>query len=237
MEYNLKVAKREIGPNSKLTKIRKDIKVPGVIYGYKKQSLPIIVEYNPLLKILKEASTSNVININLNDKKYKVIVREYQQDPVTDKITHVDFMVVTDKSKIITIVPLLFEGVSPAVKEKGAKLDIKNKELKIECLLKDLPSSIVVDISLLKEIGKGLVIRDLNINENIKVLNNLNDPVVNTSVPKELKSTISETDDSVESEDGEESTEGKEGEKSTEGKEGEKSTEGKEGEKSTEGKV
>ena len=143
-------------------------------------------------------------------------------------------MIVTDKSKIITTVPLLFEGVSPAVKEKGAKLDIKNKELKIECLLKDLPSSIVVDISLLKEIRKGLVIRDLDINKNIKVLNNLNDPVVNTSVPKELKSTISTTDDSVE---GEESIEGEEGEESTEGKEGEKSTEGKEGEKSTEGKV
>ncbi len=234
MEYNLKVDKREIGPSSKLTKIRKDIKVPGVIYGYKKQNLPIIVEYNSLLKILKEAGTSNVVNINLNDKKYKVIVREYQQDPVTDKITHVDFMIVTDKSKIITTVPLLFEGVSPAVKEKGAKLDIKNKELKIECLLKDLPSSIVVDISLLKEIRKGLVIRDLDINKNIKVLNNLNDPVVNTSVPKELKSTISTTDDSVE---GEESIEGEEGEESTEGKEGEKSTEGKEGKKSTEGKV
>ncbi len=234
MEYNLKVDKREIGPSSKLTKIRKDIKVPGVIYGYKKQNLPIIVEYNSLLKILKEAGTSNVISINLNDKKYKVIVREYQQDPVTDKITHVDFMIVTDKSKIITTVPLLFEGVSPAVKEKGAKLDIKNKELKIECLLKDLPSSIVVDISLLKEIRKGLVIRDLDIDKNIKVLNNLNDPVVNTSVPKELKSTISTTDDSVE---GEESIEGEEGEESTEGKEGEKSTEGKEGKKSTEGKV
>ena len=51
MEYNLKVDKREIGPSSKLTKIRKDIKVPGVIYGYKKQNLPIIVEYNSLLKI------------------------------------------------------------------------------------------------------------------------------------------------------------------------------------------
>ena len=75
MEYNLKVDKREIGPSSKLTKIRKDIKVPGVIYGYKKQSLSIIVEYNSLLKILSTAGTSNIITLNLDKKDYSLIIQ------------------------------------------------------------------------------------------------------------------------------------------------------------------
>ncbi len=231
MEYKLKVSQRKKGAHSELTALRTGLKVPGIIYGNKKENVAIVMDYNPLLKILTNAGYSNIITLELDKKEYKVIVREYQQDPVSDKLIHVDFMIIDEKVKLHTIVPLLFEGISPAVKEKGGKLDIRNETVKVKCYPQDLPSNIIVDISLLKELGKGLLIKDLVISEKVEILNNPNDPVVNTSIPKKIiiKTAAEESEEAKEGEEGAEG-EAKEGDKPTEGesKEGAEKKEGQE---------
>ena len=227
MGYKLEIKERKKGLQSELTTLRKSTKVPGIIYGKNKENIAIIMDYNPLLKILITAAYSNIITLKLGKKEYQVIVREYQQDPVTDKIIHVDFMIIDDKVKLITTVPLSFTGLSPAVKEKGAKLDIRNESVKVKCLPQDLPSKIVVDVSVLKEIGKGLVIKDLAISEQVEILNNPQDPVINTSIPKKLEIITPEVEGEVpEGEEGEEGAEIKEGAEVVEGEEGAKTKEG-----------
>ncbi|MBT7553648.1 50S ribosomal protein L25 [bacterium] len=218
-EFSLKVQSRKPGKGSQLTEIRQSSQVPGVVYGLKKESQAIVVDYNPLLNILKEASTSNVITLKLADKEVKVIVREYQQHPVTDKIIHIDFLEVDDKKPIITIVPLVFSGVSKAVKELGGKLEIKSDHVKVQCIASKLPAKLEIDLTGLEEIGKTVLIKDIPAIDGVEILTNANDPVVTVAMPKKGK-IIEETEEEAPVE-GEEGAEGEAPVEGAEGAEGE----------------
>jgi len=209
-EFLLELQERQVDKHSQLTKIRTSNQVPCVIYGNKKESQAATVGYKPLLKVLVEAGTSNIITLKLAGKNTKVIVREYQQDPVTDKIIHVDFYTVSDKKKFTTIVPLDFIGISKAIKEKGAKLAVKNDKLKVECLPADLPAKIDVDISKLANIGQVISVGELEVSDKVKILNSPNDPVVNVIIPKKIElieETPKEGEEIVEGEEAKEDVE------------------------------
>lgn len=208
-EFDLLVKERQIGAQSQLTQIREEKKVPGVVYGYSNEPLSIEVTYGDLLRVLTEAGTSNIINLKIGDKSIKVIVREFQQDPVSDKLTHVDFMLIDDKREITTVVPLEFVGVSPAIREKGGKLNVKNDIVNVRCLPQNLPASVKVDISKITDIGQKIVIGDLEAGEGVLILDDANAPVATVVIPKKLKiiePTPVET--AVEGEEGEEAAEG-----------------------------
>lgn len=106
MEFNLQAKSRQVGKDSQLTDIRNSAQVPGVVYGLKSESHPLTVGYNEVLKIITQAGTSNIINLKVDNKDFRVIVREYQQNSVSDKITHVDFLQIADNHPITTKVPL-----------------------------------------------------------------------------------------------------------------------------------
>ena len=208
MKFTLKVEKREVGKHSLLTKTRTEAKVPGIIYGYKQDGLSIEIDYNALLNILKQAGKSNIISLDLDGKEVKAIVRDYQQHPVTDKLIHIDFMAVKDDKELTTVVPLEFVGVSKAVRELGAKLDIKNNKVNVQCLPGDLPSKIDVDISILEDVGTIVTINQLDTGDKVKILNNPNDPVIGTVMPRKLE--IIEEEPEEETPEGEEPAEGEE---------------------------
>ena len=215
-EFSLEVQNRQPDKQSQLTEIRQNSKVPGVIYGLQKDAQSIVVEYNLLLNILKEAGTSNVITLKLADKEIRVIVREYQQHPVTDKLTHIDFWEVDDKKLITTVVPLIFVGVSKAVKEQGCKLEIKNDKVKVQCLPNNLPAKLEIKLESLDKIGKTILIKDIPVASEVTILNNANDPVVSVAIPKKIKVEVAtevEGEEPVEGAEGEEPVEGAEGEK------------------------
>lgn len=224
-EFVLEANERKTGTNGQLSQIRDSKRVPGVIYGFSQKPISIDLAYLDLLKVLKEAGTSNIISIKVGEKAIKTIVREFQQDPVKDTLTHVDFMAIDDKREITTKVPLDFVGVSSAVREQGGQLNFKNHSVNVRCLPADLPSKIDVDVSLLKELGQKLVISDLNVDDKVAVLNNPNDPIVDVTLPKKIK-----IEEPVTPVAGEEAKEGEEGE-AKEGEAGEaKEGEAKEGE-------
>ena len=210
-EFVLEANQRKVDQQSRLTELRNNSRVPGVIYGFGKDQIVIDVEYNALLKILTEASTSNLIKIKVGGKEIEVIVREYQQDPVTDKLVHVDFMATDPKRELNTVVSLEFVGVSKAVREQGAKLDVKNEKVNVTCLPQDLPAKISLDTSGLNEIGQKLLISDLQVSDKIKITNDPNAPVVSVIMPKKIKlAPIVEA--GVEGAEGAEGVEGVEGE-------------------------
>jgi len=186
-EFILEANERKVDQQSQLTNLRQNSRVPGVIYGFSQEPLSIDLDYNQLLKVVKAAGASNIITLKLGQKNIEVIVREYQQDPISDKLSHIDFMAVNEKRTITTKVPLEFSGTSKAVREKGGQIDVKNNEVSVRCLPADLPSKISVDLSTLVEIGQKLMVKDLPVGENVVILNNPNDPVVSVIMPKKIK--------------------------------------------------
>lgn len=186
-EFILEANERKIDKQSQLTETRVQGKVPGVIYGFSRNPVVIDLEYGHLLKVLKEAGTSNIITVKVGGKDIKVIVREYQQDPVSDKLIHIDFMAISDKRKITTKIPLEFVGQSNAVREQGGKLNIKATTVDVRCFPADLPNKITIDLSIFTELGKKLIISDLSVGDKVEILNNPNNPVADVNVPKKLE--------------------------------------------------
>jgi large subunit ribosomal protein L25 len=228
-EFVLEVKERQPGEQSRLTNLRTDSRVPGIIYGFGHKNTNIEADYNTLLKVLIKAGTSHMVTLKLGSNDIKVIVRSYQQDPVTDRVTHVDFLAVNDKRPLTTVVPLEFSETSKAVRERGALLDVKNDKVKVKCLPADLPAIIKVDVSGLEDIGQGIKMSGLKINDKVKILNNPNDPVVDVIIPKKIQAVVAEVakpgegaEATVEGGTTPEGGEAKEGEtaKPAEGKEG-----------------
>lgn len=209
-EFTLEANERKVDKQSQLKEIRLQGRVPGIVYGFSQKPVLMDLEYGNLLKVLKEAGTSNIITIKAGGKDIKVIVREYQQDPVTDKLIHVDFMAVSDKRKITTKVPLEFIGQSKAVREQGGKLNVKANTVDVKCLPADLPNKITIDLSIFTELGQKLIISDLQVADNVEILNNPNNPVADVTVPKQLVLSEPTVETKVE---GEEGQEGEDGEK------------------------
>jgi large subunit ribosomal protein L25 len=213
-EFILEANERKVDKQSQLTDIRKGSRVPGVVYGFSQKPVSIDIDYRDLLKVLKEAGTSNVITVKVAGKEIKTIVREYQQNPVSDKLTHVDFMAIDAKKKVSTKVPLEFIGISKVVREEGGQLNKKTLNVDVQCLPADLPAKISVDVSMFTEMGQKLVISDLVVDEKVTIMNDPNNPVANVTVPKKMKikSAAEEAEDAAAAEAAAAAEEGAEGE-------------------------
>jgi large subunit ribosomal protein L25 len=166
----------------KLDAIRKAGKLPAVFYGRKEASTMISVAAAEFLKIWKKAGESSVIELKgLGD--HEALIKDVDQDPVTDVVRHVDFYVIEKGKKLEVSVPLHFVGVSPAVKDLGGILVKVLYVLKIEALPKDLPTSIEVDISGLATFESQILAKDLKFPAGVELKENPEEVVASVAKP------------------------------------------------------
>lgn len=137
--------------------------LPAVFYGSHKVSTPIFVLKSAFDKAFKEAGESTLITLDVLGEKVTALIHDVQADPVTDQVIHVDFYAVDANEKLEVDVHLVFEGVSEAVKSLGGTLVKVAHELEVECLPKDLPHEIVVDISKLATLDSVITVGDLKL--------------------------------------------------------------------------
>ncbi|OGC50932.1 hypothetical protein A2716_02765 [candidate division WWE3 bacterium RIFCSPHIGHO2_01_FULL_40_23] len=150
----------ELGKKSK--KIRKEGKLPAVVFAKDTPSIPLTVDYLKFERIYTASGESTLIDLSIdNEKPFKVLVSEVSYHPVTDKINHVNFHKVNLKEKISATVPIEIVGESPIVKAGEGILLTLIHEITVESLPTDLPHDIKVDVSGLLEIGQGIHIKDL----------------------------------------------------------------------------
>ncbi len=139
--------------------------VPGVIYGHVDKSIPIQVLRKDLREVIKKAGFSRLITLKIKgeDNPHLVLLKDIQRDPITFKVRHVDFYEVAAEEKITAEVPLVFRGESPAVASGIGVLLYSMDTLEVECLPKDLPPEIEVDLSVLREIDDAILVKDLKL--------------------------------------------------------------------------
>ena len=115
-----------------------------------------------LLQILHSQSGVNtLIGLQVEGGDTRVLVKEYQIDPIDHKLLHADFYAVAMDKALTVTVPLVMKGEAPGVKQQGGIVDFVNREIEIECLPGDIPEHIVVDISELM-LNQGIRVRDLH---------------------------------------------------------------------------
>jgi len=161
--------------------LRRANKVPGIIYGGKDQPINIEVEHNPLFHSLrKEKFHASILDMELDGRSEKVLLRDFRMHPYRPTVMHVDFQRVSEDQKIHMSVPLHFVGQehSPAVKESGGLISHVLSEVDIACLPKDLPEFIEIDLSELHA-HQTIRVRDLKLPAGVTaVLKGKENPVV-----------------------------------------------------------
>lgn len=158
-------------PEARPRALRRAQFVPGVLYGPKYETRALQFETATLLRVLKRAGTSHLIDLTIDgvDGNELVLVREVQRHPVTHALWHVDLYRTQADVAIRVEVPIVHHGEAPALEEGGfinTLLDV----LEIECLPRDMPDAIVVDLSVLTDMDSVITVADLQVPEGVTVL-------------------------------------------------------------------
>ncbi len=178
MEREVLQASRRTIFGKQVGALRRQGRLPAILYGAHIQPIPITLETREAERVLRHMTTSSLVNIELEGQTYPALVRERQRDPIKNRLLHVDFQAVSLTEKIRANVGIELVGVSPAIKDWNAILVTPLDELEVECLPQDLPERIVVDVSGLTNIGDGIRVSDLVISDKVHILNDPEEMVV-----------------------------------------------------------
>jgi len=182
----LKVKLRDRTGKGYVKKLRKNGLLPAVLYGpHLKKSLPLQIDIKELRSFLSQSDKAKIITLEITDQKtdkqHNVIIKDSQRDLIKGDLQHLDFYAVTRGETVTTTVPISFVGKSQGEKIGGI-VEHLVRELDLECLPKDLPSIIEVDITPLG-LGDSLSVGDIKVPSGIKVLTHPQEVVVSVVSP------------------------------------------------------
>ncbi|MFW6028685.1 MAG: 50S ribosomal protein L25/general stress protein Ctc [Halanaerobiales bacterium] len=182
--YEIKVETREETGKGVARRLRREGKIPGVIYGKNRDPKALIVDP---LDINKRLFGNAIFELTIIDDEEKeeelAMIKDYQRDVIKDDLLHVDFQHISMDEKISVTVPIHLEGSAPGVKEGGV-LQKLMRELEIEAFPGDIPEEIVLDISELN-MGDSLQVSDLEDDEDIGILSPYDNVIVTVVAPSE----------------------------------------------------
>jgi large subunit ribosomal protein L25 len=163
MEASLEAVRRDRFGRNEAGRLRREGRIPAVLYGgVGVPAEPLAVDPKSLMRILhSDAGVNTLIALKVGDAdQTRVLVKEYQIDPVTHKLLHADFYrVAMDKTLRVTV-PIQLTGEAKGVKAQGGLVDFVHRDIVIECLPADIPEHITVDVTELM-LHQGVRVRDL----------------------------------------------------------------------------
>src|SRR5262245_61025345 len=170
------------GPNHRL---RAAGKVPAVLYGHKSKNVALTVDPKDIFRILHSQAGENTIFLLTVPGRETVncLIKEYQLEPISHSLLHADFYEVAMDEALEVDVPVEVQGEAYGVKTEGGLLDVVHRELRVECLPGDIPEHILIDVTEMK-IGDLQRVRDLQISDKIKILDDPDTVVVAVEHPR-----------------------------------------------------
>lgn len=161
--------RKEVG--KKTEALRKKGLLPAVLYGPEiKSALPLELDYKSFEKAYNVAGESSLISLEVNGKKFLVLIHDLKRNPLEEKLIHVDFYQPRLEEEVEVTVPIAFAGEPIAVKELGGTLVKNISELEVKALPQKLPHEIKADIESLKTFEDHVLVRDLKLPEGVKIL-------------------------------------------------------------------
>ncbi len=184
----LRAVPREI-IGKKVSRLRRQGIVPGVIYGHDIGSIPIQFDRREVEKSLSQAGTSTTVQVYIEgtEEPYLAIYRDVQYHPIKRTVRHLDLQALDVKEIVHVPVSVNLVGEAPAVEEVGSMLLQLMNELEIEALPTALVPSIEVDVSGLTEIGQSIMVGDITPPEGVTILSAPNEPIVQVTWIEEIE--------------------------------------------------
>ena len=173
-------------------KIRQAGNIPAVIYGHGREAQSLMINARETDKLLKSiAISSTVIELSIEGKSARTLIREVQRHPFKRTITHIDFQELVAGETVSVHCPIVYIGVPEGVRLEGGLLDQIMHQLHIEVDPSAIPNHIDVDVSSLK-VGKSLHVSDLTLPAGIKLLDEPGTTVCIVQVPKVAVETVAD---------------------------------------------
>jgi large subunit ribosomal protein L25 len=187
--HNLKAQSRTATGKNECNRIRSKGYIPAVMYSHGKTEALQISEHEFSKLFRGHISESVLINMDFEGAPgQNVIIKDYQLDPVSGRVLHLDFYKVTTGEKLHTVVPVIIKGTSKG-ERLGGIMEVLERELEIECLPTELPEKIEIDVTDL-DLAHSIHIRDLPVSGSMRFLADGDRAVVTVLVPKAVKEDV-----------------------------------------------
>ncbi len=171
----IEAAPRENFGKNASRRLRRDGRLPAVIYGGEAGAVSVTVDPRQLASILRsEGGHTSLLNVEVRGgEQVRVMVKDWQTDPVRGSLLHVDFVRITGDTRLKVKVPIHITGESQGVKLQGGIFEFVLREVEVECLPDDIPEHLTVDVTELT-LGRNLRVSHLPVSPNVKVLTDPN---------------------------------------------------------------
>ncbi len=183
MNIVVKTEKRQgLGTNAS-RRLRAQGFVPAVLYGESMESTPLVLSKKDIVQIMRlETGENTIFKVAVDAEAYDAMIKELQVNPATDELLHVDLIRISMDKPIRVAVPVVHRGEPVGVKTEGGFVDFVTREIEIECLPRDIPESLEIDISEL-HINQSFKVQGMAIPAGVKVLTDPNTVLVLISMP------------------------------------------------------
>src|ERR1041385_1877507 len=181
----LEAQTRTPGTKNDARRVRRQGKVPGVVYGAGKQALPVSVDPRQVTRILHSATGHNtVFDLTVEGEHTKAMIVDWQYEPIKGALLHIDLKRIAMDQKLKVNVPIELIGEPAGVKQQGGILEQITREVEVECLPGDIPNAIELNVA---ELVFGMVLRvsDLPKSDKVKLLSDPEQPVAHIITIKE----------------------------------------------------
>ena len=166
-------------------RLRAQGRIPAVLYGAKKDSVPVSVDPKQITRILTSESGHNtILDLQVGKEKTKAMIVDWQYEPIKGRLMHIDLKRIAMDERLRVNVPIMLTGEAAGVKQQGGILEQMLREVEIECLPGDIPSHIDVDVSGLV-FGQVVRVSDLPHGGRVKFVTDENQPVAHITAVKE----------------------------------------------------
>ncbi len=189
MDATLDAKKRDGRGKNEARRLRAGGRIPAVVYGARKdgqapEGVPVAVDPKEVLRILHSESGANtLINLKVEGGESRVMVRDYQLDPITHQLLHADFYQLAMDKAITVPVPVVIKGEPMGVKQQGGLLDFVTREIQVQCLPTDIPEHIDIDVSELM-LHQSIRVKDIPTNPKWKAVTDGETMLVHVVMPK-----------------------------------------------------
>lgn len=187
---NLKLHKRQKSTLHEAKKVRRTGLIPGILYGRDINNMMFEISELELNKEVAKNGEHAVLNVDLEGKLHRTLVKEVQRDPVHHKIVHIDLEELPKNATIQTEIPIAFLG-EDLIMKKGAAVQKEKSNVKVECKAEKIPRCVNVDLSKL-EIGDVYRIMDLELSEDIAFVEDTNSIIASITLNKKPSDILSE---------------------------------------------
>jgi large subunit ribosomal protein L25 len=199
MDATLEAVKRDGRGKNEANRLRASGRIPAVVYGSQKkgqapEGVALAVDPKAVMKILHSESGANtLINLKVDGGDARVMVKEYQIDPVTQQLLHADFYQLAMDRAITVTVPIVIKGEPRGVKLQGGLLDFVTRDIQVQCLPTDIPEHIDLDVTEMM-LNESVRVRDLAQSPKWKAITDGETMLVHVVMPKAEESAQAATE-------------------------------------------